>query len=198
MIELLLLAALQPRIPVLQIPAIPSQPVVRADPLVSEVTGLPDLTVGGMRQIAESVVEFEVRNRGGAATDGPVRLEACAYIGISSTHVASAIFCSKPKAVGKIAAGESRWVRIECFLDYGGVNPFTGASTGPGCATLGLPGQQSVDAYTAQADPRPDAPPADVRLAARRINENCSLDHGCIQESNERNNGARFEPPFAR
>ena len=50
---------------------------------------LPDLTIGEIRVLGESLIEVEVRNRGKAATPGPVRMHACVQAGAQPNNTYS-------------------------------------------------------------------------------------------------------------
>lgn len=73
MLELVFLAAAA-QVQTIRLPPpapAPSAPVLQADPAPVAIA-LPDLTIGGIRVISEQLIELEVRNRGTAATAGPV------------------------------------------------------------------------------------------------------------------------------
>ncbi|MEO5971776.1 MAG: hypothetical protein ABIP91_00210 [Sphingomicrobium sp.] len=212
MLELLFLAAagqlqtirLPP--PVAEVPPAPSAPVRQAVPTPVELA-LPDLTITGIRVINEQIADFEVRNQGSAATAAPVRIRACVYLGRGLNGVYT-IRCSPDLSAGVLAAGQSKWVKVDCFLDDGGVTP-TGGGGGifgspggfkarkPQCADLTF-GAEKIAKYDAFADPAPRVRYSEGPAAPAAVQPDCGDEFGCVRETNERNNRREFPAPSAK
>lgn len=108
-----------------------------------------------------------------------------------------------------MAAGTSKWVKIDCFLDHGSVGPGSGSggifggSTGsvevrpPQCVSL-MFGGQKIAKYDAYIDPAPAGIGEGPRAAPAAVQPDCGDDFGCVRESNESNNRREFAAPFAK
>ncbi len=212
MIELMLAAAAQ--VQTMRLPPIappqPTAPVIEALPPSGEVTGFPDLAMGGIRVHGPSLVEFEVRNHGPADAIGPIGVKACAALSEELAEMmgtSSIIYCSSLRSVATIRKGESRWVRIDCFRTGGAPE----LSSGGGLRGLGgsivVPNASSsptrcaelkdvaVASYSAGVDRGVDLG-FEASAAPAELQRECDLYNGCIRETNENNNSASFKPPF--
>lgn len=210
MLELLFLAAAaQVQVvrmpPVIQVAPEPSAPSSEAVPAPVEVA-LPDLKIAAMRLIGDQIAEFEVKNQG-RATASNIRMYGCASTGDPNRGISDS-FCSAKQVVGTLAAGRSKWVRIECFLDKGGIDsggsgglfgsvPSTITVIPPRCTDL-LAGRWPIIEFSAFVDPAADSLRSDRIAAPAMLQPDCGDDFGCVREINESNNRATFKPPFPK
>jgi hypothetical protein len=205
MLELIVLGALAQvqtvRLPPVTPPPAPS-PRVEDVPAPVELTGFPDLAIGGIR-LVNGDPSFEIRNQGGAATTQPVMVRACVYNDEGSTKRT----CSRDESAGTLAAGESRWVAVNCFL-VGGRTTYAQGMFGSSGVPTGSTAEQCVPAralgpawkFRAFVDTPPDSGYAptgsDRRVAPAALQPDCTTDRGCIRETDERNNLKDFVAPF--
>jgi hypothetical protein len=176
-------------------PLITRMPPVLPGPMQVVEPRLPDLVIPEIRVLGESRIEIEILNRGRSATPPSVRMHACIHARAGPGAGRGRVYCSADRIVGRLAAGHSRRVVIDCFYKAGRLAPgVTGESKGsrrsyvpPVCdnADVGL----EIARYSATVDPDvwPHADPRQALAAALKRRE-CAYGFGCIRELDEKNN----------
>lgn len=192
-------AAVQPQVLVVQpvqprpvvIPPATVEPQVRPviiSPVVEDISrqvrvNLPDLVIGNVRRTGPETIEVEVKNQGGAAAAGPIRVTATGVSGMGH-------YPTPDRRLGSLAAGESRWVAFDCFA----ADQDTGFPAKPGrlsdCAPL-LSSSWKIDEVWVNVD-RWQGTTSENR-EVKRATAHCNYEQGCITELNEDNNSRVVE-----
>ena len=209
MLDLLFLAAAA-QVQTIRLPPVapaPPAPAREAVAAPAEIV-LPDLKIAAMRLVGEQIAEFEVKNQGRGAAPAHLRMYGCAEVGDTNRGISDS-FCSAKLPVGALAPGQSKWIRIECFLDKGGIATSGGGggllgsaaptvtAIPPRCADV-LAGRWPIIGFSAFVDPGADSLRSDRPNAPAILQPDCGDDFGCVRETNENNNRGTFKPPFPR
>ena len=183
LVVLIAAAQLQP----MRLPPVPPAPIEK-ESLLPMGVNLPDLAFGGIRVLRADIVEFEVKNQGRVRTPQQVPLVACVY-GPSRNY------CSASHTVGVLGAGESRWVRVNCFYRLPDFR-----YDGPPICDLPSDYVEQITKYTVRIDTFGSATDEFLnrnrRMAPVSLEADCTAEYGCVREMNETNNRAEFEGPF--